>query len=305
MEIVMKIFNAGMTLPALMGFCQRYPHHKPDVLLSYPLLPTIPRLFTHKHRHLIGGLFLDNGAFGANQPDSTLDADELYAKFKTYCEYSGKDWDLVFSFDRNFGLNGYAENMEYQKELEQLGIPVVTTLHNIYNDDVNKIIARGLPEHKVVAIGQCDGREIYANIKDPVMKIYNAGGKVHFFGAINFDLFCRLPIYTCDASSWSKYPAYGFVLYWNPKREKLNKTDKLYFPKLQDGRPSSGAQYYNTYEYLKDFKEYLWNNLKFQIRDLLGDNNEDNRRIANIFYYSQLEKIIGEKQLAHGFDTSD
>jgi|GEM_PF-1275328 len=305
MEIVMKIFNAGMTIPALMGFCQRYPHHKPDVLLSYPLLPPNPKVFTHKHRRLIGKLFLDNGAFGANQPNSTIDANELYTEFLTYCEYSGKDWDIIFSFDRNFGLNGYAENLKYQEELEQLGIPVVTTLHNIYNDDVEKIIARGLPEHKVVAIGQCDGREIYANIKAPVMKIYNAGGKVHFFGAINFDLFCRLPIYTCDASSWSQYPAYGIVSYWNPKNPGENKTDKIYFPKLQEGTPPSGCQYYGTYGYLKDFKEYLQNNLGFGIDDLLGIEAEDNRRIANIFYYSQLEKIIEEKQLAHGFDTSD
>ena len=294
-----------MTITALLEFSKRHPQHKPDILVSYLSLKDTHKSFTKTHRHLIGGLILDNSAFGANQENSTIDPDELYADFKTYCEYSAPSWDFVFSFDKNFGLNGYEENLEYQKELEGLGIKVAPVLHNIFNNDVDKIISRGIPAHKVVAIGQCDGREIYNNIKDPVKKLSAAGAKVHFFGAINFELFCQLPIHTCDASSWSQYPAYGIVLYWNPKKPGVNKTDRLYFPKLQDGIPSSGGQYYNTYGYLKDFEEYLWNNLGLRKRDLLGDEGEDNRRMANILYYAQLGKIIGEEQRSRGFNIPD
>lgn len=301
----MRIYNAGMTLRALTEFGARHPYYKPNVLLSYPLLPNNFRSFTHRDRHLIGSLILDNGAFSANSPNSKLSPEELYLQFKTFCKYNSTPWDLIFSFDRMFGLNGYETNLQYQIEFEQMGIPVVPVVHNIYNDEVDKILDRGLPPHKVVAIGQCDGRQVYKNIETPVMKLYNAGAKIHFFGAILYNLFSKLPLWSCDATSWTKYPSMGLVLYWNPQKKNFNKTDKLHFPKYQDGKVPSGGVYYKTYDYIKDFEEYIATNLGFELNDLLGGEADDNRSIANILYYSQLEKEITAKQKALGFEFSD
>lgn len=289
----------------LLEFCHRAPSIKPNVLLSYALLDNDLPHFIGKFRSLMNSLILDSGVFSIQKEGSRFTADELFLQFKTFAAYSDGNFDLIFNFDRHFGLDSYDANLEYQLDLEAAGIPVVPVVHNIYHGDVEKIIARGLPAHKTVAIGQCEGRTVLDNVRPAVMALYDAGARIHFFGSNEFNIMANLPIWSCDATSWSQYTGYGVVLYWNSKSNKLDKTERIHFPKFQDAKTPSGGQYYGTYGYLRDFEEYLEANLSLTVSDLLGENDELYRSVANMLYYCLLEKTISEHQKALGFEVPE
>jgi len=297
----MYIYQSSMTIRHLREFAKRHPTVKPNVLLSYALLASDLPLFLRKDRSLYRSLILDSGVFSLQKPGARQTPEELYPKFKTFAQYNTSAWDLIFNFDLHFGLDSYDQNLEYQIDLEQAGIPVVPVIHNIFNDDADKIISRGLPVHNTVAIGQCDGRTVLKNVKPVVMKLYHAGAKIHFFGSSEYRLMAKLPIWSCDSSSWAKYPSLGIVLFWNPRHRRFDKTDKIHFPKFQDGKTPSGCIYYREYDYLKDFGEYLGSNLGFTRDDMMGEEADVNRAVANIHYYCQLEEKIKEQQQLLGF----
>jgi len=294
-----------MILFVLLEFCRRAPSVRPNVLLSYALLDNNFQHFIGKFRGLMRSLILDSGVFSIQKEGSRFSADELLPQFKTFAAYSVDNFDLIFNFDRHFGLDSYDANLEYQIELEAAGIPVVPVVHNIYHGDVEKIIARGLPAHKTVAIGQCEGRTVLNKVRPAVMALYEAGARIHFFGSNEFNLIANLPIWSCDATSWSQYAGYGLVLYWNPKSDKFDKTERLHFPKFQNAKTPSGGQYYGTYGYLRDFEEYLEANLGLTIPDLIGEKSELYQSVANMLYYCLLEEVIARQQRALGFEVPE
>ncbi|BAH74479.1 hypothetical protein [Solidesulfovibrio magneticus] len=298
----MRIYQSSMTIRHLREFAKRYPNLMPNILLSYALLANDLPHFMGKNRSLFQSLILDSGVFSLQKPGARQTPEELYPKFKTFAQYNPGAWDLIFNFDLHFGLDSYYKNLEYQIDLEQAGTPVVPVIHNIYNDDADKIIARGLPVHKTVAIGQCAGRTTLKNVKPVVMKLHNAGARIHFFGSSEYRLMAKLPIWSCDSSSWAKYPSIGVLLFWNPKNDmRFDKTDKIHFPKYQDAKTPTGCIYYRDYDYLKDFEEYLGSNLNFTLADMMGEEADLNRAVANMLYYCQLEKKIEEQQRLLGF----
>lgn len=301
----MRIYQSSMTIRHLREFAKRYPNVKPNVLLSYALLANDLPHFTGTDRALLRSLILDSGVFSVQKPGAKQTPDDLFPKFKTFAQYNSAAWDLIFNFDLHFGLDSYDKNLEYQIDLEQAGIPVVPVIHNIYNDDADKILARGLPVHKTVAIGQCDGRTILKNVEPVVKKLYEAGANIHFFGSSEYRLMAKLPVWSCDSSSWAKYPSLGVVLFWNPKHSRFDKTDKIHFPKFQEGKTPSGGVYYRDYDYLRDFEEYLGSNLSFTLDDMIGEEADLNRAVVNMLYYCQLEEKIAEHQRSLGFVLPD
>lgn len=301
----MRIYQSSMTMRQLREFAKRNPGIKPNILLSYALLANDFPHFLRNERSLYRSLILDSGVFSLQKPGSKQTPEELYPKFKTFAQYSTATWDLIFNFDLHFGLDSYDKNLEFQIDLEQAGIPVVPVIHNIYNDDADKILARGLPEHKTVAIGQCAGRTTLKNVKPVVMKLHNAGAKIHFFGSSEYRLMAKLPIWSCDSTSWAKYPGLGIVLYWNQKRDRFDKTDKIYFPKHHESTPPSGAIYYREYDYLHDFEQYLNVNHGLMLSCLMGEEDELFRGVVNMHYYYLLEETIAQQQRALGFNLPD
>lgn len=306
MEIMMRIYQSSMTIRHLREFAKRLSNLKPNILLSYALLANDLPHFLCRDRSLCRSIILDSGVFSLQKPGAKQTTEAFYQKFKTFCQYNTAKWDLIFNFDLHFGLDSYDKNLEYQIDLEQAGIPVVPVIHNIYNDDVDKIIARGLPEHRTVAIGQCVKRTVLKNVTPVALKLYNAGAKIHFFGSSEYRLMAKLPIWSCDSSSWAKYPSIGVVLFWNPKRSSFDKTDKIYFPKYQEGKIPAGAIYYREYDYLHDFEDYLEVCLGGMILDdLMGEDADLYRGVVNMVYYYLLEEEITQQQHARGFDVSD
>ena len=301
----MRNYLSSMILCVLLEFSRRAPSVRPNVLLSYALLDNDFPHFIGKFRSLMRSLILDSGVFSIQKDGSKFSADELLQQFKTFTAYSVGNFDLIFNFDRHFGLDSYDANLEYQIELEAAGIPVVPVVHNIYHGDVEKIIARGLPAHKTVAIGQCEGRTVLDNVRPAVMALYDAGARIHFFGSNELNIMANLPIWSCDATSWSQYTGYGIVLYWNPKSDKFDKAEKIHFPKFLDAKTPCSGQYYGTYGYLRDFEDYLDTNLGLTVSDLLGENGELYRSVANMLYYCLLEKTIAEYQKSLGFEVPE
>ena len=297
----MRIYQSSMMIRHLREFAKRHPNLKPNVLLSYALLLGDLHNFTVTDRALLSSLILDSGVYSVQKSGARQTHEELYMKFKTFAKYNSSVWDLIFNFDLHFDLDSYDKNLDYQIDLEQAGIPVVPVIHNIYNNDVDRILARGLPAHNTVAIGQCDGRTVLDNVKPVVMKLHHAKAKIHFFGSSEYRLMAKLPIWSCDSTSWAKYPSHGVVLFWNHKHSRFDKTDKIHFPKFQEAKTPSGYIYYRDYDYLKDFEEYLESNLSFTLADMLGEEADLNRAVANMFYYCQLEEKIAQEQRLRGF----
>ena len=138
----MRIYQSSMTIRHLREFAKRHPNLMPNILLSYALLANDLPHFLRRDRSLYRSIILDSGVFSLQKPGARQTPEELYPKFKTFTQYNPGAWDLIFNFDLHFGLDSYDKNLEYQIDLEQAGIPVVPVIHNIYNDDADKIIAR-------------------------------------------------------------------------------------------------------------------------------------------------------------------
>jgi hypothetical protein len=181
--------------------------------------------------------------------------------------------------------------------MERAGLKPVPVVHDCYSDEIQKYIDMG---YKLIAIGS---RELkYGSLEDLRMiveKPYRAGVKVHFLGCTRFEKLAYIPVYSCDASTWSHSSARGNVWWWNPLKGGYKKIEKVSVEELQPKRMIKNP--IDQYKYKKEFGAYLKGELGFRIHDLQGKGGIANREIANLFFYAQLEKVINEKHKEQGF----
>lgn len=88
----------------------------------------------------------------------------------------------------------------------------------------------------------------------------------------------------------------GVALYWNPKSNNLDKTDRVYFPKYQEISKNTPGIHYIDYSHYDGFLEHIRNQLNFKESDLLGVDREICMQLVNTFYFMDLEQSITEEQ---------
>ncbi len=299
----MKIFMSSLSINVLKAMHEINKAWKPNVLLTFYGL-TNPMAYLSTYRKMIGDVILDCGTFSLyNKYDNPFEraraAQSLFEEYKFFAKTMQKRFNFLFSFDERFEPDSFEFNWERLVELENEGVNAVPVLHNLSNNDSDRLIVGG---YNMVAIGQCQGedREDLSILWPIVDTLYQAGIKVHLFGMTTPRLISHVPAYSCDSKTWLDYGTRGRVLYWNPENPGLDKTDLLYFPKRQDPATSGSGIYYHDYQHLEAFTAYIGSKLGIGLHDLLGLQHDLYRQMVNVLYFLELEEMITLHQQDEG-----
>jgi hypothetical protein len=173
-------------------------------------------------------------------------------------------------------------------------VPVV---HDCYSDEIQRYIDAG---HKLIAIGS--GELKHASLEDLQMiceRFRRARVKIHFLGITEFDKLAYIPVYSCDASTWGHSSSSGRVHFWNPAKRGRRKIETIRFTFQPEERFIK--DYIDNHPSKSVIADYLKTELGFTLNDLKGTEGYNNRVVANLHFYAQLEKIIDQKHKEQGF----
>jgi hypothetical protein len=295
----MKIFLSSLWVDVLKKYIELFPDSKINVLASFAALNYDVAKFCKRYRPKIGGLILDSGVWTKNNALSGTEHITVEG-YIAYLRIAAKYFDFYFNFDENFNDDGFEENYTNQVLIETSGFNPVPVVHDINGDEIQTYIDRG---YSRVALGsrQIKSRETLEKV---MRRFEGTGIKIHLFGNTKFDLLAYAPIHSCDAAMWAREGGWGRVRYWNPHRERENKTDRIYLDEYikEDNEEAINI---STYEYRKEFEEYLWNTFKLEYYDLIGRDRSVNKMLVNTHYFAQLEKIITDIHRKNGFETDE
>jgi hypothetical protein len=293
----MKIYHAELPTEVLDAYRKLHPDKKLYALISYGCRDRHSRSLLSTHRGKINGLILDSGAFTLNNNPVKNAERVAFDGYLAYLKIRAEDFDFYFNFDADFSKTGFETNFGYQLDLEYAGLKPVPVVHDCYGDEIKTYIDRG---HKRIAIGS--GELMYAGLDELhhiVEPLYRRGIKVHFLGCTEYKKLAYLPVSSADSTTWNRTGTAGKIFYWNPHRSGYKKLDKI---TLEDNVPKRNVQYHiRDYTFREQLEDYLYQELKMSLDDLMGKRKYLNRAVVNIHYFVLLEKKINDMHLEQGF----
>ena len=284
----MRIYQADVGLDLILKYAKLFPERKINVLRAFGNLDKDERGICITHRGKINSVILDSGTYTLNfakNPGINISIDT----YESYLLAFGQDYDFYFNFDSDFSKDGFTINNGHQRRLEGAGLKPVPVIHDIYGREVEYYIDRG---HEIVAVGVSE-RAI-----DPLYmltdRLYKAGVKVHLFGTSKYEYLTKLPIWSCDSTTWTKAGAYGSILYWNPHKRDINKTDQIYLEKYMhtDGK---SRIHFSTYAFRGDLESYLAETLGITYQDFYGSDGQFFIRLVNLDFFVRMEERLNAK----------
>ena len=288
--------HSGLFLRTMLGYKEIYPDRNVSVLHSFGRPSPDNHAYCTKYRNLINSLSLDCGTFTKNNSKNS-DINITLKAYIGFLKVVEKYYDFYFNFDEDFSVNGWTTNIPIQLEIEKAGFSPVPVVHDCHGSEPDYYIDKG---HKMVAIGSGGLAKAQAEELYPMMdKFYRAGVKVHFLGAVKYKLIAFLPVWSCDSSTWNQTPGRGYVLYWNPNKRDIDKTDRIY---LEDNYPfQKGKMYFMSYPHRTEFETYIDKELGLTYGDLMGPDWLLNRELVNLHYFCELERLVTNKHRELGF----
>ncbi len=297
----MKINHASLITKVLLRYSKLFPDKRLNVLRTFGNLSHEMMDFCKTHRGIIDGLILDSGTWTLNNAVSELKNRITLSNYINYFEMFGNYFDFYFNFDSDFIGDADETNYINQVMLEGRGLTPVPVVHDIEGDEIKHYTDKGCEKYPIVAIGSTQMKRV--STLDYVMSQFEGTGiKIHLFGKCKFELLANFPIYSCDTTAWSHRGQYGFIYYWNPNKEGVDKTDKIYMEEyLKVGKEHKIT--YSNYEYRYELDKYLFDELGVTESDLLGSDGSFYKQIVNLHYYVQLEEIVNQIHQQKGFNT--
>lgn len=281
----MRIYQADLNLDLILKYHELFPDRKLNVLRSFGRLGREEKDICITHRDKLNSVVLDSGTYTMNYAKAL----ERYITIENYENYLGSfagDYDFYFNFDEDFTTEGFAINHAHQLRLEKAGFNPVPVVHDIYGDEVEHYIGKG---YEMVAIGSLEkGIDGLYLVTD---RFFQAGVKVHLFGTARYDHITKLPIFSCDSATGAKTGAYGSILYWNPHKLDVNKTDMIYVEEYHHENEKR-KNYISTYEFRHDLETYLAENLGITPEHFHGDNGHFYKRLVNVDFFARLEERV-------------
>jgi hypothetical protein len=295
----MKLYHASLGLEVFMLYHKLFPDKKLSVLKSFGNIDNSMKEFTKSHRKKIESLIFDSGTWTLNNGKTDLSHRITLPNYKNYVTEFFHYFDFYFNFDSDFIGGSNETNYQNQIALEECGLRPVPVVHDIKGDEIDHYIDKGYP---IVALGSTQIKSV--DTLDYVMnKFKGTGIKVHLFGNTKFDFISNFPIYSCDSTAWANTGGYGYIKYWNPKKEGRNKTDTIYMEEYLDHNAKHKLTLSN-YEYREELYQYLSETLSVTEQDLLGPDGAYCKQLVNLYFYVQLEEIINKIHQDKGFHST-
>lgn len=296
-----EYYQASLNLEVFLRFIKMFPGKTVNILLSYAMLTHEVSDFLHTYRDKIGKIILDSGTWTLNKAKGSDVKWINLDNYQRYLKRCGHLYDFYFNFDSDFTESGAETNQYNQMILEDAGLNPVPIVHDIYGPEIDQYIKAG---YKTVGLGstQIKNQEIMAH----VIRCFDGTGiDLHTLGKSGWNLLAYFPISSSDSAMWARAGGYGYIHYWNPKREGDDKTDRIYLQEYLSTEHSRQIEYFN-YEYKDDFDAFLLNTFGLRYYDFFGKDNADNsnaynKMLVNMYYYVQLEEEINKMHKKFGF----
>lgn len=287
-----------MHLKVLKEYNQIFPKDPLNVLLSIAYNEGERKDFLFTYRNMINELICDSGAWSVFQGTSNLSLTEV----TTFLKWFGKYFDHYFSFDTDFTDRGFANNIANQSKMEKAGLKPVPVIHNFCTDEIDYYVKSR--KYDRLALGSTQSTN-FDNIRyalDKIKKWGNPNIRVHWFGGGKFDWLIRLPIASCDTTSWAAVGEFGDIRYWNRDLDEktIDKTNEIYV----GGRTKDfkkGQYHFVTYPWRRQLEEYL-KTFHLTYADLLGPKGNFYKQLVNTHFYAELEKRINEERIKRGVE---
>jgi hypothetical protein len=289
----MILYHASLDLPVLKRYYETF-HERLDVLLSVALMGGNTKGFLEDYRHMVDRIVADSGAWSVAKGASSLTLEEVISYFKLW----GHKFNDYFNFDTDFTDKGFENNIANQLRMESAGLNPIPVVHNFFDREIDYYVESD--KYQWVALGSSQSTN-FDDFRYAVHRIKkgNPDIKIHWFGGSRFEWLVRLPVASCDTSSWAKAGGYGFINYWNEKKKGLNKTDRIYV----GGRvrqDDKGTYHFLTYPWKDELETYLRNTFGFEYRDLCGYDDKFNMQLINTRFYEELERRVNEERITRG-----
>jgi hypothetical protein len=287
----------GVSTKALLDYHTIHPLEKPNLLISYARLSRDCGDFIFKHRGLIGSVISDSGTYSLNNNPKKFAATVTHEGYKSYLLQLGAHFDFYFNFDQDFSRDGFDVNLANQLELEQAGLTPVPVVHDCYSNEIQYYIDHG---YEMISIGSGelekeDVGELYRIIEKP----YSQGIKVHLLGCTDYSKLAFLPVYSGDSATFNQAASRGNLLYWNPRKSDIDKTERIRFIY---GLPRRLMRnHIDDHPHQDEIDGYLNRELNYSIEDLKGPRGLSKRLVANLHHFVQLDKRVAAKHRELGF----
>ena len=295
----MKLYHASLSLEVFLTYHKLFPDKKLSVLKSFGNIDNKMKAFFKTHRDKMESLIFDSGTWTLNNAKTDLRQRITLPNYENYVAEFGHHFDFYFNFDSNFISDSNETNYQNQIVLEGYGLEPVPVVHDIKGDEIDHYIDKG---YSIVALGSTQIKSV-DTLDDVMNKFKGTGIKVHLFGNTKFDFISNFPIYSCDSTAWANTGGYGYIKYWNPKKEGRNKTDTIYMEEYLDHN-AKHKLIFSNYEYREDLENYLHKTLGVTERDLLSSGGAYCKQLVNLHFYVQLEKIVNQIHQDKGFHTT-
>jgi hypothetical protein len=295
------MYLSSFTDAILNAYKAKCPNSEVNVLLSYGTRSGDYANMIKSPK--INSMALDSGAFTKNFAKSEIAQSINLYGFISFCKRVKDRFELIFNFDENFQMDGFETNLRNMLEIEKAGIKVVPVVHDYIDEVVPEIDYYLEKKYPVIALGFSQHKKAnrLKNITTAVNKIVNGGSKVHLLGFTSPDILGILPVHYSDASSWTQEGLFGNIIWWNPFKSGINKTDRIRFLDKENSHEIH-EEHIGNYPWRGYLEKYLHEELQFEINDLYGHDKNLNRQIANVHHFVKLQTIIREMHNKRGFN---
>lgn len=290
-----RIFQASLYLRVMRGYHTLFPEDPLDVLLSLAYNKAERKSLLIDDRHMMDHVIGDSGAWSFVQGNSDITLDEVIAVLNV----TGHLFTRYFNFDTDFSDKGFEHNISNQLKMERAGLHPVPVVHNFFDREIDYYVKSG--KYDWLALGSKQSSN-FDNIRYAVDRIKIWGDeniRIHWFGGAKYEWLIKLPIASCDTTSWAKAGQFGHIKYWNLHEEKLNKTHKIYIGGYI--KDLKGYEYhFVTYPWRQELEEYLHDNFYLTYGDLLGYDSNFHMQLVNTRFFAEMGMRINKERLRRG-----
>ena len=286
-----------MYLKVLRRYHDLFPNDPLNVLISLAYNEGEREGFLFTYKEMLGELIFDSGAWSVAQGTSNFTLTQVI----TFLQHYGDNCNYYFSFDNDFSDRGFANNIDNQIVMERAGLHPVPVIHNFCTEEIEYYVNSGKYTRLALGSSQSTNFDDIRYAVDKIKKWGNPDIRIHWFGGAKFDWLVRLPIASCDTTSWAAMGAYGNIRYWNPHVEKLNKTHSIYVGG-QIKKFKEGEYHFVDYPWRGELEEYLEKTFHMTYADLLGYDDKLNMQLINARFGADLEKRINEERIKMGVE---
>jgi hypothetical protein len=293
----MTFYQASLSLRILKRYWELF-RDRLNVLISFAYVDGNTYKFLITYRHMMIKIVFDSGAW------SKVSGAVSHISLNGLIGYLGNannaaQFDIYFSYDTDFGDDGFDHNITNQIKMENAGLRPTPVVHNLFDQEIDYYLNSS--KYSYIALGSRQTTN-YSDLEYAVRRIkrFDPSIRIHWFGGSKFEWLCNLPIASSDSTSWAMMGKFGHINYWNPHLPGFNKAHIIYTGGIMKNDIMEDAHHYETYPWKEEVDEYIFKTFGLTFMDLTGYDAAFNMQLINTKFYADQEKRINDERIRRG-----